>query len=91
MRKAVHRAVPIVVAGACAAALVSVGAASADVPGGFSAAPAAPFPQTDVSCELVNYCDSGLDLVLSPSSRRDDNERQLGGGFLAPNPALDGN
>ena len=86
MRKAVHRTVPIVVAGAFAAGLVSAAAASADVPGGFSAAPAVPFPQTDVSCELLNYCDSGLDLVVTGRSTRDDPE--FGGGFLTPNPAL---
>lgn len=86
MRKAVHRSVPIVVAGACAAALLSATAASADVPGGLSASPVAPFPQSDVTCELMGYCDSGLDLVVTGRSQRDDPE--FGGGFLTPNPAL---
>ena len=85
MRKALHRAVPIVV-GACAAALLSATSANADVPGGFSAAPMVPFPQDDVSCELLNYCDSGLDLVVTGLSER--MEPEFGGGFLTPNPAL---
>ncbi|MCG7582239.1 hypothetical protein [Mycolicibacterium sp. OfavD-34-C] len=85
MRKALHRAVPIVV-GACAAALLSATSANADVPGGFSAAPMVPFPQDDVSCELLNYCDSGLDLVVTGRSER--MEPEFGGGFLTPNPAL---
>ncbi len=91
MRKAVHRTVPIVVAGACAAALVSVATASADIRSvEFSAAPPAPFPaSSDVSCELVNYCDSGLDLIFIPNEERD--QQGFGGGFLTPNPALDGN
>lgn len=86
MRKAVLRAVPIGVAGAVAAALLSVGAAGADVPGGFSAAPMVPFPEDDFSCELLNYCDSGLDLVVTGRSER--MEPEFGGGFLTPNPAL---
>ncbi|WP_425004355.1 hypothetical protein [Mycolicibacterium sp. S3B2] len=86
MRKALHRAVPIVVAGACAAALLSATAANADVPGGFSASPMMPFPQSDVMCDLMSYCDTGLDLVVTGRSTRDDPE--FGGGFLTPNPAL---
>ena len=86
MRKSVRRAVPMMVAGACAAAVLSAVAANADVPGGLSASPMTPFPQSDVSCELLSYCDSGLDLVVTGRSER--MEPEFGGGFLTPNPAL---
>ncbi|HEX9834756.1 MAG TPA: hypothetical protein VGA66_17025 [Mycobacterium sp.] len=92
MRKAVHRTVPIVVAGAFAAALFSAGAASADAPSvGFSTGSVLmlPFPESDMMCEVMFYCDTGLDLVVTGGNTRDDPE--FGGGFLTPNPALDDN
>ena len=86
MRKPVRRAVPIVV-GACAAVLLSAAAAGADVPdAGFSASPAMPMPQADVMCDLMSYCDTGLDLVVTGRSER--MEPEFGGGFLTPNPVL---
>lgn len=87
MRKSVRRAVPMMVAGACAAAVLSAAAAGADVPGaGFSASPMMPMPQADMMCDLMSYCDTGLDLVVTGRSER--MEPEFGGGFLTPNPAL---
>lgn len=88
MRKVVRRTVPIVVAGAFAAALLSAGTASTDVPGvGFRATPVLmlPFPESSLMCDLMSYCDTGLDLVVTGGNTRDDPE--FGGGFLTPNPA----
>jgi hypothetical protein len=79
----------MVVAGACAAAaLLSAAAAGAAVPSaGFSASPVmTPMPQADMMCDLMSYCDTGLDLVVTGRSER--MEPEFGGGFLTPNPVL---
>lgn len=72
MRKA-FGAVPILAAGAFAAAIIPAAAANA-MP--------VPLPQTYPWCELDLYCyDDDLDIVLD-GDRHDDT--QYGGGFLTP-------